>query len=526
MTTVPDHAELTGRLGPDAAHAVLDWADLNGLSVRLLPSWLPSGTGYTGAVLTALETAPPPRIVILKVLPEGPHRTEPRRHTEALRHSPPGFAGAHLVEQAFAPFPLRTGGALMFQAVAGDGLRDAVPLGALDGEEYARTAAAVVRGTLTEWNRQLTAPVRMPASAFLRGELETAGTAAAALRPWRRRAGLTGSVRPWFEAAGRRLPNPYLLVEGAQPGLPDPELSALTGLTHGDLHPDNVVVPVRRGLLQEHAYRLIDLGGFRADGALSRDVAMLLLSGLLPVLGQPLPEHRRQALLDYVVAPHHGHTGRLPDGAARRVDCVRDTAAEAMGQWREPWRDQLLLSLAAGALAFTTYSGLAPDVRDWYQLLAAHAAGAFLGTETATGTAPVAPVIPATPVVPTAPGAPGARGTQPAEPAPHRPARPRPAPRTALVEALEELPAMTDPVSREAVLRRLPRRLATSVPRSAVLRVELLGLVDTCVTFHGGLRALWEAVSAVDTGTRERDAVFDVLLRMPEFSQSPDDDGA
>jgi hypothetical protein len=94
------------------------------------------------------------------------------------------------------------------------------------------------------------------------------------------------------------------------------------------------------------------------------------------------------------------------------------------------------------------------------------------------------------------------------------------------VEALEDLPAMADPGSREAVLRRLPRRLATSIPRSAVLRVELLGLVDTCITFHGGLRSLWEAISFVDTGTRERDVLFTVLLRMPEFSQQQGSTGS
>ncbi|WP_432117947.1 effector-associated domain 2-containing protein [Streptomyces sp. bgisy032] len=522
MAAVPEGAELLERLGPDVAHALLDWADLNGQSVRLLlPSWLPSGTGYTGAVLVALETAPPPRVVVLKVLPEGPHRTEPGRHARALRLSPGSFAADHLVEQAFAPYPLRTGGALMFQAIAGEGLRSAVTLGALRGEEFARTAAAVARGTVSEWNPGPHTPVRMASSAFLSRELEVAGVTEASLVPWRERAGLAGTARPWFEAAGRRLPNPYLMIAGGHPDIPDRDLSALTGLTHGDLHPDNVIVPLRHGVPREQAYRLIDLGGFRADGALSRDVAMLLLSALSPLVPEPRTQ-QRQALLDYVVDPHRDQVALLPAEAVRRVDSVRDTAADVMGQWREPWQDQLLLSLVAGAVAFTTFSVLPPDVRDWYQLLAAHAGEAFLRSGAAAAVPRARPE--------PAPGPSGAAATPARRPAhPPRPQPPAtgparsgssgPAQRKALVEALEELPAMTDPASREAVLRQLPRRLATSIPRAAVLRVELLGLVDTCITFHGGLAALWEAVSSVDPGTRERDALFEVLRHMPEFAR-------
>lgn len=524
VAAVPENAELLEQLGPDVSHALLDWADLNGQSVRLLlPSWLPSGTGYTGARLVALETAPPPRVVVLKVLPEGPHRTEPGRHSQALRLSPRSFVADHLVEQAFAPYPLKNGGALMFQAIAGEGLRSAVTLGALQGEDFARTAAAVTRGTLSEWNRKVTAPSRMVSSVFLRRELETAGLTEACLEPWRQRAGLAGTSRPWFEAAGRHLPNPYMMIVGGHADVPDRDLSALTGLTHGDLHPDNIIVPLRHGVPREQAYRLIDLGSFRADGALSRDIAMLLLSGLAPVVREPHTQ-QRQALLDYVVDPHQDHVGLLPAEAVRRVDCIRDTAAEVMGQWREPWQDQLLLSLVAGALVFTTFSVLPPDVRDWYQLLAAHAGKAFLRSDDAgTPALPKARYEPAP--APSRATAPHSR--QPPHPPRQRPDATRwagaeasgPAQRKALVEALEDLPAITDPASREAVLRRLPRRLATSIPRSAVLRVELLGLVDTCITFHGGLLALWEAVSFVDTGTRERDALFGVLQRMPEFAQ-------
>ncbi|MER5755009.1 hypothetical protein [Streptomyces sp. NPDC002088] len=564
MSPVPDFPELIDRLGPDAAQGLLDWAELNDQSVSLLlPSWLPPGKGHTGAVLTALEVAPPPRVAILKVLPEGPHRTEPGRHTRALRASPGQFAEDHLVEQAFAPFPLKGGGALMFQSVAGDTLRAAVPLGALRGPEFTWTCAHVVRGLLTEWNTPVHKPGRMAASAFLRTETDPEGAGLRSLEPWRRHAGLEGSADAWFEAAGRRLPNPYLMVTG-HPELPDPEMSVLTGLTHGDLHTDNIIVPLRRDVPLEEAYRLIDLGGFRPDGALTCDIAMLLLSALAPFVTGPLPRQQEEALIDYVVAPREEHVDRLPPDLVRRVDCVRDTAEEVMGQWREPWTDQLLLSVVACALTFTTFSGLGARARDWYLLLAAHAGGAVLRSRTGGAAsvsrpaadpaheppAPQQPLPPDPGAVHRAPG-PGA-GRRPSDPgAADRlpdpgPTHRLPAPgaphatqvavvrqgvgsagdkdrRRALVEALEAVPAVADKDSREAVLRRLPRNLATSIPRSNILRVELLGLVDTCLAFPGGLCDLWEAIATVDTGTREREELLGVLRRMPDFRTTTDE---
>ncbi|MFB6956723.1 hypothetical protein ACFCYB_06705 [Streptomyces sp. NPDC056309] len=555
MSPVPDLPELIDRLGPDATQALLDWAELNDQSVALLlPSWLPPGKGHTGAVLAALEVAPPPRVAILKVLPEGPHRREPGRHSMALRASPGRFTQDHLVEQAFAPFPLKGGGALMFQSVAGDTLRAAVPLGALAGPEFTRTCAHVVRGLLIEWNTPVHKPGRMASSTFLRTETDPEGGGLRSLEPWRRRAGLEGSIDAWFEAAGRRLPNPYLMVTG-HPELPDPEISVLTGLTHGDLHTDNIIVPLRRGVPLEEAYRLIDLGGFRSDGALTCDIAMLLLSALAPFVTGPLPRQQEEALIGYVVAPREEHVDRLPPDLVRRVDCVRDTAEEVMGKWREPWTDQLLLSVVACALTFTTFSGLGARARDWYLLLAAHAGGAVLRSRTggpATVSRPAAapahePPAPEQPLPPD-PGA----GHRPSDPSAadrlpdvgptHRlpaPVAPHATPvamppqgvgsagdkdrRRALVEALEAVAAVADKDSREAVLRRLPRNLAASIPRSNILRVELLGLVDTCLAFPGGLGDLWDAIATVDTGTREREVLLGVLRRMPDFRATTDE---
>ncbi|MQY38643.1 hypothetical protein SRB17_66560 [Streptomyces sp. RB17] len=526
MSPVPEPSELADRLGHETAQALLDWAELNDQTVHLFqPSWLPPGKGHTGAVLAALAVAPPPRVAILKVLPEGPHRTEPARHARVLRTSPRTFAADHLVEQAFEPFPLKSGGALMFQSVAGDGLRDALPLGALEGETFTRTCAHVVRGLLTEWNTADVTPRRMRASAFVRGEVDPEGGGLRSLEASRRRAGPAGSTEPWFDAGGRRLPNPYLLVFGGHSDLPDPEVPVLTGLTHGDLHVDNVIVPVRRGTVLEQAYRLIDLGGFRADGALTCDVVMLLLSALAPFVAGALPARQEQALLDHVVAPRHELADRLPAEVVRRVDCVRDTAADLMAGWREPWTDQFLLSVVAGALTCTTFSGLGARARNWYLLLAAHAYGAVLEPRPAAPPVLALPVPRAhepSPPAPMGPPIPATSDHPPGPPTRYGGADEQTDPREALVEALEALQVMTDKESREAVLRRLPRTLRVSIPRSSTLRVEVLGLVDTCAEFPDGLRQLRDAIRKVDPGSRQRDVVFGLLEAMPEFGPLTD----
>ncbi|MGW7607373.1 effector-associated domain 2-containing protein [Streptomyces sp. NPDC054766] len=523
MAAFSDRSVVTARLGSGVVRGLLDWAELNDLSVDLsLPSWSPPGRGYTGALLEALEVAPPARVVILKVLPAGPYRGEPGRHTRALRTSPPDFAEKHLVELPFAPYPLEGGGALMFQGVAGDGLRDMAPIRVLGGDDFALACIDVVRGLLTEWNTTSRRPRRMRASAFLQWELRAAWSGGASLEQARERAGLSGSDVPWFEAGGRRLPNPFLLVTGGHSEFDDPEVSVLTGLTHGDLHLDNVLVPRRRGVLLPQEYRLIDLCSFTSDGALTRDVAMLLLSALVPVLQEPLSARQELLLLDYVVRPQEAHLSDLPHGAAARVDCVRDTAAGLMGGWREPWADQLLLSLVAGALAFTTFTSLGPGVRQWYLRLAAHAGGELLESR-------AFPYAKQSSVAggPPAPSA-ALRGEEPAadESTAIRPIAAEvrrtgghldSGQRRALVLALEAVPAMADPGSRAVVLRMLPPEVATSIPRSPITRVELLGVVETCLAFPEGLAELWEAISTVDAGTRSLEVLHGVLERMSVF---------
>lgn len=518
-------SSLISVLGRETAEALQDWARLNDLSVDIhRPVWSPSGKGYTGAVLQALQVAPPARVVILKVLQADANRDEPRAHTRAFRHSPADFSRGHLVDQAFPPFALVDGRVLMFQDAVGDGLRHTVPLGSLEGEEFTRTCAEVVRGLLTHWNPAGSrhALRRMRASSFLQAQLGAAwssgGTVHARGRQWQL---VNGPA--WLRGDGGRFPNPYLMVAGGHPELPDPEVSVLTGLVHRDLHLENVLVPRRRGVLHSEDYRLIDLCSFDPDGALTCDVATMVLSALAPFVREPLPESQQYALIRYVVDPHAEHSASITSRIAERVDCIRDTAADVMHQWHDPWLDQFLLSLVAGALTFTSFSDLGDSARAWYFRLAAHAGGQLLASYPApthgrqNSDSPPNTEVPL-PVAALPPSyAPNLGDGLPGPALPNRPADVDR--RRRLVLALEAVPVMSDPGTRAAVLRLLPPGIASGVVRSPITRVEVIAIVEMCLALPDGLARLWDAVCLVDTGTQARDALASVLAEMPEFRQ-------
>ncbi|MER7000383.1 hypothetical protein [Streptomyces sp. NPDC000410] len=120
-------------------------------------------------------------------------------------------------------------------------------------------------------------------------------------------------------------------------------------------------------------------------------------------------------------------------------------------------------------------------------------------------------------------GAAGARRTTIAAPAP-APPRPRrlgTSDHRRLYEALAAVPVMRDPGTRGAVMNRLPAEIAGSVPRSGVMRIEILELVDTCLAFRDGLTRLWEALSLLDAGTEALAALHDVFEEYPEWFNSP-----
>ncbi|TLQ41973.1 hypothetical protein [Streptomyces marianii] len=375
---------ITTHCGPEVVESLLRQAQDTGWSDLHLrrPVWTSPGTSYNGAVLFVALVAPPPQQLVVKVICAGLPGTEAAAHTEALKAAEQ-FTRQHLVDQPHPSLDLPDGRTVMFQEVAGDSLTDVFPAGALPHEERKPVIEAVVRGLLSDWNKDVLKDAGLEqttVSEFLRRELNDVWRRGGSLQAFGQELRVLDPAPPWLYSDGMRLPNPYLLVEGGHSALTDPVITILRGLGHGDLHLDNVLVPREEKLVQPQAYRLIDLCTFSVSADLGRDVATLLLSALVPHVDhqQELPPDQRHALIRFIVDPDAAHRARIVPEAADLVATIRLAAREAMRGWGDPWERQFLLSLMATALRFTTYTKISEAGRTWFARLAAHAGGEVL----------------------------------------------------------------------------------------------------------------------------------------------------
>ncbi|WP_415940334.1 hypothetical protein [Streptomyces sp. 039-1] len=344
------------------------------------PEWTAQGRSYTDSVLLAIEVAPNLRQLILKVVSAGAPGREPAA-TAAACKAVPVFTERHLIRQPFEPVALSDGRTLMFQDIAGDSLLDTTTVGRLDESQRVKVIEEVVRGLLSQWNADCldqAVPESVRVSAFLCEELHAVRTSGGSFQAWGKLLGILDPAPPWLYSDGMRLPNPYLMVQGGHPALPDPELRVLRGLGHGDLHLDNILVPLIEGTAQADAFRLIDLCTFSTRADLGRDIATLLLSALVPFVEHELPPEQRHALLRFIVAPHVTHSASIVPKATTLVRAATVTARQEMSRWRDSWDKQFLLSLMASALVFTRYTGISEEGRGWFVRLAAHAGGEVL----------------------------------------------------------------------------------------------------------------------------------------------------
>ncbi|MFE7838458.1 hypothetical protein ACFU53_21085 [Streptomyces sp. NPDC057474] len=398
MVRIPeeDATIIKRECGADTLAELTTWAREAGAGELSLPRplWSVPGKGYTGAVLLAAEVAPPARVVVVKVLPKGPSGREPAALGRAW-DAVPDFSRRHLVGQPDDPRDLPDGRTVMFQEPAGHSLRGSRPASALDDEALNQVLGKVVGGLLTEWNGPAlerehgTVPRPVRVSDFLRADLDDAWTSGGTIQTWGRDLHLLDPSPPWIYSDGLPLPNPYLMVFGGHPGLPDPEVRILPGRNHGDLHLDNILVPSREGEPRPDEYRLIDVCTFSESSALGIDIATLLLASLVPYVKEPLPPEQRHALLRFLVDPSVTHRANIVPGAVERVTAVRDTALRIMRErhWGDQWETQFLACLQARALLFTSYSAIPEAGRAWFARLAAHAGGELL-KRTAASTGP------------------------------------------------------------------------------------------------------------------------------------------
>ena len=163
----------------------------------------------------------------------------------------------------------------MFQRIAKGGMKGIGPLSEVPNSQIAAAYTSIVRPLLDEWawwqhDRS------MRVSEFLTRQLGTRLGPTGRVRAWAQyRSELFEDPVPWIEISDGVLPNPFALVKW--PSFGDIELQdAFVGKAHGDLHPGNILVPLKPRV---HAaqFVLVDLARYREDAPLAQDPTQLLL---------------------------------------------------------------------------------------------------------------------------------------------------------------------------------------------------------------------------------------------------------
>ena len=260
-----DDEALARALGKHTAAALTEWATLNHRKVRLVsPEW--TARGYSGATLAAInvgQVGGPDMKLIVKACPPDLYSRETRAYQEARSVSNGNFFTEHLVTHPFDPYRMPDGGLLIFQDIASASF-NLQTVRRIPANRLAEACATVTRTLITEWAPSRIRSEVMPAGSFLRRELREALTGGGSIQRWAGELGLLHRDMAWLtdvEDATRPLPNPILMA------LNDAESSGIrldisVGPTNGDLHVDNILIPIEHDQLRIDQFRLVYLSTF------------------------------------------------------------------------------------------------------------------------------------------------------------------------------------------------------------------------------------------------------------------------
>jgi tetratricopeptide (TPR) repeat protein len=364
------------------ASAIVESLHENGVEIRGSITALHrghSGARLVKAVLADVDGAPNPRWCVLKYCPPEVtgQRRESRRHQAALKEAPREFRDRHLVGPAFAPVQCPDGALVLVQLKAnGD------PLGAVEVDQLAEACRAVWGELLAEWAGDRYDSEQSTVAALLQSELDGSFRSDGWLREWAQGHGLLEPTFLELRDEEEPLPNPWH-VFAEESATTQAEVHCLIGRAHGDLHGDNILVPVDNGQVRAADFRLIDLATYEARAPLSRDLATLLVSLCWQQIGA-CSNHSRSAFLAYLERDHRDpRLDRAMPGDVREIiDALRGPAVEfaERNHW-DPvlWHQQLRVSLLAQAMLHSTYTSGTPQARRWCLRLACRLTRILLG---------------------------------------------------------------------------------------------------------------------------------------------------
>lgn len=373
--------ELTREFGKaDVASAIIESLRGNGFRIR-------SGTieslssGYSGARLAwaLVEHAkgkPEPRSCVIKYCPSVllKHEREGQRHSDALQEAPEEFR-RHLAEIAF---PMASCSQNAF--VVGQFKVDGIPLGKVDPDKLPNVCKTIWRRMLLNWTGDEYDSESTTLAGLLTCELGDGFKTGGWLHSRARECGLLTPDLLQLPGESEPLPNPWRLFAMDTPATRR-KIHCLVGRTHGDLHGDNVLVPVYDGIVEADRFRLIDLATYDGRTPLSRDLATLLISLCWREIGGSSAS-TQSTFLSYLERDKHGKHGGMPGRVRKIIDALREPAFQFVVDKHgdpEQWHTQLKVSLLAQAMLHSMYDGGTPDARRWCARLAGRLTRVLLG---------------------------------------------------------------------------------------------------------------------------------------------------
>ena len=378
--------ELTRVFGDaEVASTIIEALRDNGMEIK-------SGTaeqlsrGHTAARLAKVELAnvdgpPKPRSCVIKYCPPAgtSDRRESRRHKAAYNESPDEIRVRHLADFAFPPVACPEGALVIGQFAA-----TGVPLGAITVAELGAACEVIWTEVLEKWAGRDYDSVRSTLGDLLEAELGGCFRTGGWLHEWALARGLLGTDQLQLPGEDGPLPNPWRLFAEGRPET-RADIRYLAGRTHGDLHGDNVLVPVRNGRVYAADFRLIDLATYDKRAPLSRDLATLLVSLSWREIGECSSDNQ-SAFLSYLERGYRDERldGIVPGQVRKIIDAVREPAftfVVKQGQWDEDrWFRQVRVSLLAQAMLHSTYGSGTEEARRWCSRLACRLTRILLGS--------------------------------------------------------------------------------------------------------------------------------------------------
>ncbi len=357
--------------GEEAGEALSLWCENEQCSMKFSETL---EEGLSGARLAIIELSDDSgfRRAVLKHCPAGPY--QPDRDylncRKAIRSKPEEFAKSHLLGLEIERYISagNNGQFLVMKYLSpGRGYRY-ITLGTLlDREIFGQACKVIMPEIIGKWNTPLQKPPveELAARALLR---EILGE----------RCDENGFIRKKIDGLnlGEDLLWPLAAVESGE-RIGHIRLRGICGNSHGDLHPDNILIPVdgNSGPSEYNfeKFILVDLSTFADDRPVAADCAHMLMSVVARKLYE-VHESRREGLKDFILDFGDGESGGLPGELSEAIKWINNAGAQLAEDagFYNIWRLEIWTAIAACALL---YVGRADNDSDslWFLRLAASA---------------------------------------------------------------------------------------------------------------------------------------------------------